>query len=200
MAIDQEILQSFLLDSKYLVVQMTEMLEECDGDFDQVLRLEDYGQAADRIMGAAQSLAMLEEDTEHVMHKIGSCSAICKVVGYKTAQITDNEEFYNICVGLLLDATEILGQLMAVLESGRARPIKELVSDTVIERMRWVSAKFPKEYRSSLAIRNKPAATGEAGAKTPATSKDVDAALGDAAHVNSNADVEALLKKLIAAG
>ncbi len=158
MSIDKELLTGFIAESNGLIAYMTEILEACETDFRLVKRLEDYGQNVDRIMGGAQSLAMMEPDTEHLIHRIGNYSALCKAVGYKTSQITNNQNFYEICVALLLDATEILEEMIQELEKspdGKGNSMKEMVSQTLIDRVRWVSSQFSEEYRASVAVTSK---------------------------------------------
>lgn len=149
--IDSEILKDFLIESKGLIEQMQEILEKCESDFSQAKSLEQYGQNVDRIMGAAKSLAM-GADKNHMIHKIGDYSQICKAVSYKASQIRDNEQFYQICVALLLDGTEVLEHLIVQMGQKEPKEFKELFSKTFLERLKWVSAQFSSEYRSSVDI------------------------------------------------
>lgn len=154
MPIDKELVDGFVLESKGLVAYMTEILESCEGRFDQVQRLEDYGLNVDRIMGGAKSLAVMESDPNHLMHKVGDYAALCKAVGYKASQIRDNTTFYDICVALLLDATEILEEMIEMIENGKKiTSVKDLVSKTLLDRLRWVSSQFSAEYRASVSAK-----------------------------------------------
>jgi hypothetical protein len=148
---DNEILKEFQAESKVLIGQMTSILESCEGHFDQVKRLEDYGLNVDRIMGAAKSLGLAVEDPGHLIHKVADYSAICKAVGYKASQIKGNEQFYDICVALLLDGTEVLQEMVEALNDSKFE-IKELFSTTFLERLRWVSTQFGAEYRGSVDV------------------------------------------------
>ncbi len=151
MSLDYEILKDFLSESKDLISKMESILEQAEGDFSQVKSLEEYGLNVDRIMGAAKSLALMVTDENHLIHKVGDYSAICKAVGYKASQIKDNEQFYDICVALLLDGTEVLDQMIDGLGTGKS-DIKELFSTTFLERLKWVSAQFGAEYRASVDV------------------------------------------------
>lgn len=152
MSIDAELLKDFQSESKNLIAYMMEILETCESNFAQVKRLEDYGQNVDRIMGGAKSLATMELDKSHLIHKIGDYAAICKAVGYKASQIRDNQNFYDICVALLLDATESLSLMVDSVAEGKNPKLREMISQTIIDRVRWVSAQFSAEYRSSVSI------------------------------------------------
>lgn len=148
--LDIEILKEFQNESKILIDKMISILETCEGDFSQVKGLEEFGQNVDRIMGAAKSLALLA-DPDHLIHKIADYSAICKAVGYKSSQIQDNEQFYDICVALLLDGTEVLRTMIDTLTSGKTA-VKELFSKTLLERLRWVSSVFSADIRGSVDV------------------------------------------------
>ncbi|PIS11545.1 MAG: hypothetical protein COT73_03390 [Bdellovibrio sp. CG10_big_fil_rev_8_21_14_0_10_47_8] len=164
--IDKEILEDFLSESKDLMGKMVSTLEACEGDFSQVKGLEDYGLNVDRIMGAAKSIAMMvPEDPNHLIHKVGDYAAVCKAVGYKASQIRDNVQFYDICVALLLDGTEVLEAMVDGLSNGR-NEIKGLFSQTFLERLRWVSSQFGEEYRASVDIHK--------GQKTKMNQDDID--------------------------
>lgn len=148
MSIDKEIVEDFVAESKTLIEDLIELLESIEGDFSAVLRLADYGNNVDRIMGGAKSLALLVPE-DHVLHMISDYTALCKAVGYKASQIKDNEQFYNICVALLLDATETLKTLMSrIHDSGDV--LKETVPQAFIERLRWVSSQFSADYNASV--------------------------------------------------
>lgn len=147
-----EILKEFQSESKNLIENLLQILEECEGHFDQVQRLGEYGQKVDRIMGGAQSIGLTINDPSHFIHKVGDYSAICKAVGYKASQITDNEEFYEICVALLLDATETLNEMVDFLLDEEAKDMKDIVSQTFLDRLNWVSAQFGAEYSASVSV------------------------------------------------
>lgn len=151
--IDVEILKEFQLESQALTEQMLEILESIEGDFSQVKRLEEYGQTVDRIMGGAKSLAMSTTNAEHAIHKIGDYSALCKAVGYKASQIKNNSGFYDICVALLLDATELLEEMINSITENKPKEVKQLLSKTFLDRLRWVSNQFSAEYRASVEVK-----------------------------------------------
>ena len=129
---NDSILKDFQTESIELVEQMMQILEICEGDFKQVESLEKYGQIVDRIMGGAQSVAIDFTDQKHLIHKIGSYSALCKAVSYKASQIKDNPEFYNIAVAFLLDATEILEDMIENIEDESDDQLKEIFSKTFL--------------------------------------------------------------------
>ncbi len=157
MEANNEILKDFQQESNQLIVQLLQILEECEDDFSQVKRLEDYGQTVDRIMGAAKSIAITVSEKDHFIHKVGDYTALCKAVGYKASQIKGNEQFYNVSVALLLDATEMLSVMIENILDSKKVDFKSQFSATFLDRLRWVSAQFGAEYKASVDIhKNKP--------------------------------------------
>lgn len=148
--LDIEILEEFQNESKILMEKMVQILDQCEGNAKQVKGLEEYGQNVDRIMGAAKSLALLAEP-DHMIHKIADYSAICKAVGYKSSQIEGNDQFYDICVALLMDGTEVLQTMIDNVSTGN-NAIKELFSKTFLDRLRWVSSVFNENIRASVDV------------------------------------------------
>jgi hypothetical protein len=147
---DYQILKDFQAESKTLIEKMTEVLDRCEGDIQQVQGLEEYGQTVDRIIGGAKSLAMGPPYPLPMVNQIGDYAAICKAVGYKASQIRDNEAFYNICVALLQDATEVLADLVDHVFDREQKGMKTFINQAFIDRLKWVSEKFGSEYRATL--------------------------------------------------
>lgn len=155
MSQDLQILKDFQTESKGLISEMMTVLEQCEDDFSQAQSLEKFGQLVDRIMGGATSLAMLVENKKHLIHKVGDYTAICKMVGYKASQIQGNEDFFKICVALLLDATEALDEIFDHIMESDAQ-IKEFVSQTLIDRVKWVNTKFSADIRGTVKLNKGP--------------------------------------------
>ncbi|HPI41851.1 MAG TPA: hypothetical protein PLJ21_13660, partial [Pseudobdellovibrionaceae bacterium] len=148
MSLDKDILNDFILESKKLVEDSLEILNEVEGQPDQAKRLADYGNLVDRIMGGARSLALLVPK-DHAIHMVSDYAAVCKAVGYKSSQILENDSFFSACVGLLLDATETLEKLLDGVETPTVE-LKKSIPGTFIDRLQWVSKRFSKDFRSSV--------------------------------------------------
>lgn len=174
MSIDKEIVEDFVNESKSLIEDLIDLLESIEGDYSQVLKLADYGNNVDRIMGGAKSLAIIAP-TDHALHMIGDYAALCKAVGYKASQIKNNEQFFDICVALLLDATENLNRLLKNIDKNESY-LRDTTPQAFIERLRWVSNQFTDEYNMSVGAGKEQAAT-------------------DAQHMQQS-DIDDLLKKL----
>lgn len=154
MSIDKEIVEDFVTESKSLIEELIDLLESIEGDFSQVQKLADYGNNVDRIMGGAKSLALMAPP-DHALHMISDYAALCKAVGYKASQITDNEQFFDVCVALLLDATETLSVLLNSIHKEGA-VLRETIPQAFIDRLRWVSHQFSEAYSMSVGTGSSP--------------------------------------------
>lgn len=146
--LDSEIVKDFVDESKGLIEKLLDILNHAEGDYSQVKTLADYGNLVDRIMGGAKSLAMLVPK-DHAVHIIGDYAAVCKAVGYKASQIKNNEQFYDICVALLLDATENLSALIDNIDKP-VNVLRQTLTNTFLERVKWVSSQFSADFRESV--------------------------------------------------
>ena len=147
-ATSNQILTDFQDESETLVKEILTLLEECEGNFSQVKRLEKFGQIVDRIMGGAKSLISESGSKAAILQRIADVSGLCKAVGYKSSQIKE-ESFYLAAVAILFDATETLRDLIACLKTN-AEP--KPFAGTLVERLRWISSKFGDEYSDSVDV------------------------------------------------
>ena len=150
--VDKEIIEEFQIESRNLIDQLMNTLENCEGDFSQVLRLESYGQTVDRIMGGARSVSGQIAGGSQLIQQLGDYAAVCKAVGYKASQISGNLEFYNICVAFLLDSTAVRSELVDGISGRPEAELKDFISATFIERLKWVSNQFGEGVRASVDI------------------------------------------------
>lgn len=146
---DKEIIRDFVNESKQIVTECLNLLEGIEGNYQQVSLLETYGNSIDRIMGGARTLG-LDLSEESVLSMISDYAAVCKNVGYKAAQIKGNEAFFNVCVGLLIDGSEMLSRLLDKAELPLA-DVKKTIPDEFIGRVRWALQQFSDDVRSTVA-------------------------------------------------
>lgn len=147
----EQLLKEFKLESEELIKELLGILDDVEGRFDQRLELDGYGQKVDRIMGGSKSLAM-SVDKKDRLEYIGRYAELCKLVGYKASQIENNEHFYNIVIGFLMDATEMLEEMVITLNTPQEKDLKELVSETFLERLRFINQQFDENTRGTLSI------------------------------------------------
>lgn len=147
-----DIIKEFVIESKSVIKDSTAVLDKVEGEMVQSKKLQEYGNLVDRIMGGAKSIAATAPP-DHAVNLLSDYAALCKAVGYKASQITDNEQFFDICVALLQDATETLDSLLDNLDKSPIE-LRNLISNAFLERLRWVSNKFSKEYNASVGVSN----------------------------------------------
>ena len=150
---NDQIILDFIQESRTIIEDLDTALEQAEGGMAQFQHLETYGQYVDRILGGAKTLAMNIPGGHPTIEKIGDYAAVCKAVGYKASQIRDNAGFYSVCVALLMDATEVLTEMFNLLSNNQNINAKEVISQTLIDRLRWVSGKFSAEYRATVSIK-----------------------------------------------
>lgn len=140
--VDQEILIEFVSESRVLVNECSGILEAIEEDPSQYVRLEEYSNRIDRIMGAAQSIAMMAPG-DHALPVIGDCAAMCKALGYRCMMSAPSTEMIETTVAFLLDATELVGGMLDRLDEG-ADGLRAEVKETLVERLRWISDLYAK--------------------------------------------------------
>lgn len=133
---------------------MLAILEEAEEDFTKVRTLDTFGQLVDRIMGGAKTIAISDPKLT-TMEAIGKYSELCKAIGYKGSQITDNEQLYNVTVGVLLDGTEVLDEMINGLKDGSESSVEDFMTGHFLERLTWLASQFGDEYRASVEIERK---------------------------------------------
>lgn len=144
-----ELTQEFKQESLSLVEDVLNLLEEAEGNFTQKPALETCGQLVDRIMGGAKTLSMT--DPENIFFRqVGDFAELCKSVSYKGSQIAENEQLYNVVVALLLDAVEVMQELLGPESTSADASVKKLISETFLDRLKWVSQQFDKSLRGTL--------------------------------------------------
>ena len=149
-----EIIKEFKSESHELVQHMLAILEEAEEDFTKVRSLDTFGQLVDRIMGGAKTIAATDPKLT-TLEAIGKYSELCKAIGYKGSQISNNEQLYNVTVGVLLDATEMLDEMVNGLESGDEKSTEDFMTSHFLERLTWLASQFGDEYRASVAVDKK---------------------------------------------
>lgn len=146
-----EFLPEFKSESLELVQQMLNLLEGIEGDFQGRAFLEQYGQIVDRIMGGAKNMALGLPSNQQIK-SIAAYAEICKVIGYRGSQIEKNEGFYSIVVAFLLDATEMLREMIDSLGTPNEQAIGETLKGQLLDRLHWIAGQFDENLRASVAI------------------------------------------------
>ena len=145
---DDEILAGFVVESKKLVRECVRILEKVeDGEGPERL-LADYANRIDRVMGAAGSLA--PEGGKHVLNLIADGTSLCKSLGNQTAKLAHHHPYINVATSFLIDATEMIEELLADVE-GDYEKLRKHLQGPLVDRLKWITAmsdKFPEKARA----------------------------------------------------
>jgi len=134
----KEIVKGFLQETRGLITEMEEILEQFEEDPDDKALLEHFGQKIDRIMGTAETLEF---------EMIGKICKMGKLIGYKASQ--NNDVNLNLIVsGILSDCLLLLSGLADALEKNQPEPKQQI--DAFLSRLKWLTEKFKHIDRSSL--------------------------------------------------
>ncbi|MEQ1665459.1 MAG: hypothetical protein ABL927_08805 [Bdellovibrionales bacterium] len=150
-----EMLALFKEESTSLISELIELLEEIEGDPKQHQRLEQYGQIVDRIMGVSKTISLSVQNS--TLTQIAVYADLCKVLGYQGSQISNNDSFYTTVVAFLFDATEMLENMTNALGTSEEKNLKEFLSSTFLDRLKWISSQFPKNIRTTVGVEGAPA-------------------------------------------
>lgn len=148
-----ELTKEFKQETEELVKQLIDILEEAEKKPYKLKLLEQYGQIVDRIMGGAKSLAVSETDHKIEIDKIGNYAELCKLIGYKASQVENNTQLVDICIAFLLDATERIQLFSSQLLDKGSVDVKSELSETFLDRLKWLETKFDENLRGSLNIK-----------------------------------------------
>ncbi len=154
-----DVIQYFLNESRGILAEMTGLLHEMDGKPKEIHMLENYGQLMDRVMGGAKTLEMQYQSP--LLSYITSYSELCKTISYKGSQLKGNPEFGIVIVAFLLDATEMLEELINGLGSEEQYQVKDLLTKTFLSRLQLIGEGFDKNMRGTLPSERDTAAQNE---------------------------------------
>lgn len=140
--IDQEILAGFQEEAKVLLSELEVVVESLEegGDEFPVAELETFAQRIDRIMGAADTISMLEPGHPGLT-RIGAIARLCKSTGYRAAA-SQKPELVPLFAAFWADTVEVLGELIdAADDEKRSAALAEASSKTLLNRLTWLSEK-----------------------------------------------------------
>ncbi len=146
-----EFLSEFKSESLELVTQMLEILESCEAGALPPEKLEDFGQYADRIMGAAKMLVSMAGDQTGELGTIGQFTQICKLLGYKGAQIKADTGLWPVTIALLLDVSEELNRLIGMVGAADTNGNSKITS-ALLDRMQWLNKQFAEGLSGTVRL------------------------------------------------
>lgn len=147
-----DLVNEFKAESVGLIEQMVELLEACEEGRGQAAHLDKFAQFSDRIMGAARQIATKGRPEMMTLLVIGKFAQLCKLLGYKTAQLPVQNELFPVAVGVLLDAC---GELHEKIKGLGNVVIKspDKVTKTLLERLSWLNHQFNPDIEGGVPIK-----------------------------------------------
>lgn len=137
----QELLDEFKTESNSLIKELEDLLDDIEDDFSKKDELNNFAQIIDRIMGSAQSLASFGFEQAEIT-KLGDFAELCKQIGYRGANLED-EEFYNVTIAFLFDSIESMKKLLINIgDETQKTKINELLVSTFLSRLKWILDQF----------------------------------------------------------
>lgn len=151
-----ELLLDFKKESQDLLEEIEGILDDLSDNPDQKNKLAEFGQIIDRIMGAAKTFAEFSDLGDLVNNKINQIGDFCelsKKVSYKASQL-DDTSFVTVVIAFLFDGVEkLIGfvDTIDVVEESSS----DLLSETFLNRLKWIETKFDSSLRGSVEISKK---------------------------------------------
>jgi len=145
--LDEEILVEFVTESKGLLAELTsvvEMIETASEDpgapFPEEL-LREFAQKIDRIMGAAQTMDMMDEGNP-VLAAIGRLAQGCKTIGYQAAE-KKKTALLPFFAAFWVETIEVVGELLDHANSSdEVGEILKSFSPVLEKRLVWLQSKI----------------------------------------------------------
>ncbi len=153
----KEIVDDFCDEATVLFSELSDLITVLEENPQDSVRMEQFGQTIDRIMGAAKSIGADE---------IGTFCELGKAIAYKASQ-TQEQALLNVVVAVLADAIELLSMMIDQLKTGNDKSLKTLNTKAFGTRLKWLSEKFKHIQRASCS-------TTEAGKEKDLSQESID--------------------------
>ncbi|MBX3019201.1 MAG: hypothetical protein KF767_15045 [Bdellovibrionaceae bacterium] len=139
---DLKLMNEFRGRAQPLIVQMTGILEEVEGQLPSAARLTEFARIIDLIHQTSRTLGQGADNLMHPIHRIGDYALICRAVAQQTAEITENQTLFDTAVALLMDATEVLNEMVEMKGEGKEDPVRKFLNQKLVERLQWLNYQF----------------------------------------------------------
>ncbi len=140
-----ELSRNFKQEALELVDLMVQVLEAGEGGESPEAHLSTFGQYADRIMGGAKQVQL---DGFSGAAQIAGLAALLKNLGYKASRLEPFSSLLTVAVGVLLDATGELNNLIK--NSGESTGANSQMAGTLIDRLEWLDRQFSPEIHGGV--------------------------------------------------
>lgn len=134
----REVVVDFCKESNIIFDELEEILEGLEDRIDPK-EFERFGQAIDRVMGAAKNINL---------DQVGVFCELGKIIGYKASQVKD-EKLLSVVVAVMFDAVDLLKKMIHQVERESKCDLKTYNTEAFVTRLKWLSDKFKNIERAS---------------------------------------------------
>lgn len=139
---ESKMMNDFRVRAQPLILQLRDILDRCEADLNQAPSLTEYARIVDMVVQSCRTLGQAYMDPNHAIHRIGSYALICRAVALKASDLKENVALLEVCIALLQDATEVLGEMIDQIGKHTDDPIQKFLKQKLVERLQWVSYQF----------------------------------------------------------
>ncbi len=124
-----------------LLVQIRLILEKTEGSLHEAPNLKEFARIIDLIFQSSRTLGQSIDTVQHPIHRIRDYAMLCRAVSLQTAEIIENAALFDTAVALLMDATDVLAEMICT-EPTVEDPVKVHLNQKLVERLQWLSYQF----------------------------------------------------------
>lgn len=139
---DLKLMNEFRGRAQPLLSQMSEILDRVEGQITEAPKLLEFARIIDLIHQSSRTLGQGADSVSHPIHRIGDYALICRAVATQTAEISENATLFDTAVALLMDANEVLGEMVAMTGEGKEDPVRKHLNQKLVERLQWLNYQF----------------------------------------------------------
>lgn len=139
---DSKLMNEFRDRAQPLLTQMTEILDEVEGRMGEAAKLMEFARIIDLILQSSRTLGQAIDSAAHPIHRIGDYAMICRAVAQQSAAITENRTLYDTAIALLMDATEVLAEMIQATKDAKEDPVRRFLNQKLVERLQWLNYQF----------------------------------------------------------
>lgn len=143
---ESKMMNDFQTRTQPLVEQLGEILDNAEAGIAYSPLLRDYARLVEMIQNSSRTLGQAFPDPKHLVHRLHDYSGLCKSIALKIADLKDNDTLYDVALALLMDATEVLVEIIKGIRSKNVG-IDGFLNQKLVERLQWASYQFQTQGR-----------------------------------------------------
>lgn len=141
MALDAELLEGFTSESKQILTELEELVEELEESkgFPSE-KIQEFSQKIDRIMGAAKTLLTIDKENTGIRF-LANTGEICKAMGYEAAALP-RPELVPFFASFWAETVEVMQEVLSnIADTRKCQAIVVAKSSSIEKRLIWLASK-----------------------------------------------------------